>query len=739
MRPATRSTLRPDGTRVETILDPTGNAVPDLRVPFWHCPTWVADPVRSGCDSVVADDEADARVVLGDRYAVDGALSFSASGGVYVATDLDSGDLVVVKEARSHIGDDSDGHLAVELLEREFQVLDALREVPCVPTVRDLFWHGEHRYLVEDHVEGSPLGRILIGANPVWEAAPSEDARREHREFLHRLWRDLARAVAEIHEKGVVIGDLSLMNILVADWSSPDMQLTLIDFEGAWRSGLQAPRNVYTPGFAPGDPGERGVADDVYALGRVCLSALIPVATLAAVSNATANRLFERAAARLDVATEFVELFMAMTDRNAQLRPDMATVERVLADPARHSATLGEPRDDAESDASWPQLRESIVRGITQACDPGRRDRLFASEPELFRTNPIGLANGAAGVLRTLHAVGEEVPAHWISWMLAHPLGPDALPPGLFAGSTGVGVALFDLGYDELGAHLIKTAADHPLLSENPSVAHGAAGSVLANLWLHERTGDASLLARAQQLGELIISSAVPAGLGTAWVDSSGRLPVGLADGAAGVSLALLYLWLASGDERMRICGQEAVDFVIGTHIERSGSDYWSFPTYYERRGRPVLRHYWADGSAGVGTALLRWESATGLESATECLDRLMPDTERPFTVFPSLFVGLSGLGMFQLDRHALRGDDHGLECASVIGRTIQAFRVERDGWVGFPGSQLQRMSAGLGGGAAGVLLFLDRLATAEARDLTRCQVLPEPTSLLRSITTSTA
>jgi hypothetical protein len=84
------------------------------------------------------------------------------------------------------------------------------------------------------------------------------------------------------------------------------------------------------------------------------------------------------------------------------------------------------------------------------------------------------------------------------------------------------------------------------------------------------------------------------------------------------------------------------------------------------------------------------------------------------YAVFPQLFHGLAGMGNALLDLWEVSGDECYLSQAWQVAEGVLLFRIEREEGVTFPGEQAIRESADLATGAAGVALFLDRLAGAD-------------------------
>ena len=140
-------------------------------------------------------------------------------------------------------------------LAREADVLARLDS----PHVVRLLGSGTHvdgrPYLVLGWVDGQPVG-AAARTRTVWERLA--------------LFARVSRAVAGVHRRGIVHGDLKPDNVLVR----PDGTVVLIDFGAARRLGVRQPvgtgRTLLTPEFAAPEQvlGEAvGPAADVYALG----------------------------------------------------------------------------------------------------------------------------------------------------------------------------------------------------------------------------------------------------------------------------------------------------------------------------------------------------------------------------------------------------------------------------------------------------------------------------------------
>ena len=101
-------------------------------------------------------------------------------------------------------------------LGRERDMLERLAGLDVVPAVRDYFTLGEHHFLVEDFVEGRRSVADRRGATRS-ACSVSTTRRRSPSTRLGARTSDARsrRAVAAVHERGIVFGDLHPSNMLV--------------------------------------------------------------------------------------------------------------------------------------------------------------------------------------------------------------------------------------------------------------------------------------------------------------------------------------------------------------------------------------------------------------------------------------------------------------------------------------------------------------------------------------------
>jgi hypothetical protein len=184
-------------------------------------------------------------------YDVEALLGFGATGEVWRAREVATGDTVALKRLRPDV--DS---AAVEALRREAVLLQAL-QTPYVVRLRALLGAGADAVLVLDHLGGGSLASLLARrgvldpAEVVTVAAP------------------LASALAVAHERGIVHGDVTPANVLFTEEGMPVLaDLGVARLVGQRRAAVDGTAEYLDPAVAAG--GEPGPAADVWSLAAVC-------------------------------------------------------------------------------------------------------------------------------------------------------------------------------------------------------------------------------------------------------------------------------------------------------------------------------------------------------------------------------------------------------------------------------------------------------------------------------------
>jgi hypothetical protein len=700
--------LSVEGERYCALESPEGRSIPDRPMPYWAPPAWVSDPFQLGGGSA---SSASIPTLKGGRYSITQALEISNSGGVYRAIDSHTDDTVIIKEARPATATGWNGDDAVDQLRNECRLLEKVRGNGFCPAPLDLFTEWEHLFLVVEQLHGLDLSEYVEIHNPYMSAEPDANALSSYAEKLRSIWTSLAQGIAELHEIGIVCGELSIRNVVVEE---PGLDtVRMLGLDGAWEDGEFSVKEGKLGLVSPTGLGKYGTQDDSYALGLVLLGTLFPVADVLEVERGKGSEFVITIGSELGIGEGVTRAVVECFNEDPSLRPS----PRHLSNEIRRAPHWQAPTESVSAGAD-KDLRTTITAAMNYCRASAaleRTDRLFPADANVFLTNPLSVAYGATGVAYALHQIEGEVPKPVLAWILSRSIAQEDYPPGLYLGLAGIAWLFWELGLGEVALQVHRIADDHPLLWSTADLFYGAAGYGLSCLFLHDVTGEQALLDRAAQVGDLLDRSRVRDVRGCRWPDDNGEVYLGYARGGSGIALFLLYLHAVTGEERFMRLGEEALAFDL-TH---------AYPTAEGNLG--VLRgaigslenafsHCWFDGSAGVATVVARYWAKTKNPEYYEILQRLAPDTFRRISTSPSLFRGLAGLGNFLLDAFAFTGEEGYLREAHRAAEGVMMFRVQRPSGTAFPGDPLRRLSTDFATGSAGIALFLHRLVSSEAR-----------------------
>lgn len=687
------------------IVAPDGSLYPDVRAAYFALPPWVSDPFQSG-----AEPDNEMPTLKEGRYAIEEALRFTNAGGVYRATDRDTQRNVVVKEARPWTELHPNGVDAPQLRRREWKVLCHLKPLGIVPDPIDFFTEWEHTYLVESYETGATLWDFVSENNsfilPDFEN--NSASMKNYAKLVTTISRQLIDLVSKVHRAGVVIGDISFNNILVApDGSS----VKLIDLESATRRGDEPLVKLATPGFAAKSRRAGKVAsfatfdDDRYALGALLMTLILPVQTLNELDAAGSARFLESMAQLKGFPKGAASAIVGLM----QVDP----TDRISLDEARLRLDGGE--SDAESGRFYqPSVIRSertteiarITTSILSMYTPERVDRLFHASPS--GEHSLGVATGAMGVVKFLGYTQCGDTRNVIGEALLRIKHAANIRPGLYNGLAGISWVLLELGLQEEASAVYRRAMEHPHLYHSFDLYGGAAGVGMSSLKFWMETGDQAYLQDARNIGSWICDNAHLSETGARWENGTAEWPVGYAHGSSGLSMFLLYLGLADSAPEFSEIGSEALDYDLSNALTNPNGRSLSFPVY---PGGKALFPFWYTGSAGVGTALLRYREVFPSHERNAWLDRLMPDVKRQFAVTPSLLTGLAGVANYLMDcrtfgLHSVSESDvhHCLD-------GVRLFEVENEHGLtgGYPGPFLARFATDYAFGAAGIGAVLYR------------------------------
>lgn len=704
------------GERRAYIDAPDGSRYYDERLPKYVLPPWVDEPFPEPEQNADVDDQQP-EAKIGARYQVESSLQFSNAGGVYKARDLSTGDLVVIKEARPltalHRTEDGTVYDSVAALNNEAEILLKLQSLPCVPRLIDRFSEWEHTFLVEEFLEGVPLSSLR--AHDDFALLPFEwgDHIRVSR-FCTKFFKlayELLAQFEDIHRCGVILGDVSEYNIRV---DPKELTVRLFDFETSYDGSRHAKASVrwVTPGYASKTRlGREALAyeDDWYALGMLLYSLVLPVQPLFALEDAARETFLTVIERSISLPADVGALIQELWHGNAQAARDIASYHVAHAQGA--DPVLRQQEPDWSQNVLEQDIHTALVDVSTyleRHCTPNRSDRLWPQDCMAYQTNPLSLAYGACGPLLALQELNGSVPASALQWVLDRLPARQALEPGFYVGWSGVGWTLARLGAVDAAVQALDHARSLIHTGISADFFHGLAGIGHAHLALYHATGEAKYLEHVMHFADAILQAATPTASGLCWPTASHKEGWhGLAYGNSGVVSFLVEAHRVSGEKRLLDAAREAAAHEFGAAMALPGELAWARPESLTTKDP-----YFLSGGCGIALAFLDLWKATSTPYYLDTAKQAMSNSYSRFTVLPSLFEGLAGIGTSLLEFAEATGDVSYRQQAWTLARSILCYQIHRPEGVAFPGRGLLRISADYGYGIAGIACFLSRLLT---------------------------
>jgi serine/threonine protein kinase len=326
--------------------------------------------------------------ILADRYRIERSLGSGGMSRVYLAHDAELGRTVAVKVFPQSLADDD-----VHRQRDEARVLASLHH-PGLVVLFDAQLSGEPPFLTMEYVAGESLYDRLARL-----PLPSADA-------VAAIIRDVAGALAYVHERGVIHRDVKPANILLPSGGEPSAKLAdfgiarLMSADGLTATGTVLGTAAYiSPEQASGRP--VAAPSDIYSLGLVFAEALSGVRMFGGTA-------LEAAAARLSTDPDlsaveiapFRGLIAAMTAREPDARP---TAPEVVADLDGAAATRVLP-SATEPLAPFPTA-ETVALAPPPAASAPSTPRRGRTAAVIAAAAIASLFCGAVAVLSLPHAV----------------------------------------------------------------------------------------------------------------------------------------------------------------------------------------------------------------------------------------------------------------------------------------------------------------------------------------------
>ncbi|MET7550806.1 class IV lanthionine synthetase LanL [Streptomyces sp. NPDC005500] len=720
-----------DGLYEAMLLAPDGSLVLDQRKAWFTPPPWAPpDPFTPGSASSTPGARTPKAVLLDGRYVVREAVRHAYKGGVFKATDQHTGQAVVIKQARPHVGSTLTGNDVRDALRHEADMLQLFASCGITPRPLRLFEQQGDLFLVQEEVDGTTL-RTWVEENTVFR---QDGAWGLDWEPAKRIVRWLTELIKVCHNKGLVLRDFNPNNVMV----TTEGRVRLIDLELLARPGTQSP-NLITRGYAaPEQATGRRIAPapeqtaDLFSLGATLFYLVSGADPVLPRDTPQVPAHPERLGPWLDLiaqdnptARRLTPLIIALMHPDPAKRPSLDTVGTFLdgdEPPAAHKPCMpGRVFEPAVS-----RLLTDGLDHLITTMEPDNDQHLWPTGSDAEGSDPLNVQHGAAGILAVLtralrHEPGPRVrqsvttAAAWIHRRIHR---EPRMLPGLYFGRSGTAWALLEAGHalgdDRLTEAAIEVALRVPLHWSNSDLCHGTAGSGLTQLRFWEATGQDIFLTRAAEAAAAVIAAAHHHNGKVTWpvpLDFPSRLagaaPYGFAHGVAGVGVFLLAAGQALHDLDCLDIASAAADTLAAAAQVKDGAAYWPGDKADARR-----RTHWCSGSSGVGSFLLRMWQAQEDTALLQLAEQAATAVHRSRWRIRGTAQchGLSGEAEFLLDLAEATGHTHYRTWAEDLLACMQARHTLHDSRMILTGESVPTPSAGYNTGIAGTVALLLRL-----------------------------
>jgi tRNA A-37 threonylcarbamoyl transferase component Bud32 len=705
-----RFRARENGDFEPVLTAPDGTMTSGIAGPHYTVPAWVSNPFLTASTAVSpaeADDGARPAPRLGERYEVTAGISRAARGIICRAQDTTTGRQVVIKQAYAYIGEDNNGADIRDHLRNERRILESLAGVPGVPDFIDHFAHSDSEFLVVGDVGDLTL-RHDVAEGGIYSPASIEER------SLPRLAVNILSLLDAIHERGVVVRDLTPKNIIV----SKSGELRLIDFETSRFEGVQC--YGWTPGYSA--PGQRAdadatIEDDYFSLGATLVYAATGMDPICIDQDFTCNvakTLHVLADVIHPPGDDMVDVIAGLLDLDRERRREAATAIRRSG-----------PLDTTALDTT--ALEEGVLDGAVRHTVRELVDavhELIRGDTSYPRSKSAYLGSAGMGVELLYHCDQPGVPealAELAEWTAEKELTLDR-PRGLHFGSMGIAIFLVSAGralhngiFLGAGLELVDREIGGPRDEDRDDHIHGLAGLGTGYLILHHLTADQNYLITAQHCAERLVTGRYQATNFDEFPDrrSAGvDVRYGFGHGLAGTADFLFSCSAATGSSRLVTAAREQYAQILTALTPL-------LATARTTQARPMSIS-WCQGLAGIGSSLAR---AVELGGERAYLDAAQLIGQASMAVAPRVPLvtqccGLAGLGEFMLDVAAVSGEQEHMYHSHA--RSIARYILTRSGGPPecrtpsrrptFPDHSLMASSGEWATGSAGVLSFFRRL-----------------------------
>ncbi|MSU01267.1 lanthionine synthetase LanC family protein [Tissierella pigra] len=679
-----------EGNSKPCIIDGYNRKIEDLRVPYFKLPP--------GINDVFTNFENNSKSQLTERYKVIKAIRFTNAGGVYLGEDIKTKELVVIKEARPHTVLIGDGKDAIYIRKEEVKRLKEFELTGYVPKVIDYFYDWEHFFTIVEYIDGEVLDEFVIRNNPIYRMGTGVQVQ-DYLKKIIKIFIKLSDFISILHKNKYIFGDFALDNFMI----TLDLDIKAIDLEGCNREGSLTQR-AGTKGFFETMRHQNLYESDIYSLGCLLFSCILKKNNMIDIKKDTFEVFLDSVLEEYNVPVELKLLILNMTSSEYNQRPCIEEVIYKLKDILYQLENKQIERQDINFKNVQIQdsLAESIKLGIKGILSSKNKTSLciFPNTPLL--NSKLNVSTGLFGIIRGLNYLG--VKAFNKEFINSHLKFPQNEPMGLYVGIAGVLWTLLDIKELEKAEMLFDQHIDIYKLGQDYSIFSGKSGIGLLCLKFYIITQDKMYLELAVKIGDNIIKD----------LEIDQIKNIGYKKGLSGISLFLLYLYIVSGDNRYILYGKDSLLLELNYQVSSNIYATIDFPGFI---GSNIASPYFIEGTSGILSVLLRYYKILKEPYLLEKSVELANSFISKYSISPTLYSGLSGMGNVLLDSYYILGDDKYKKQAYDFSRGCLLHQIKYENGILFPDLYINKLSTDFGYGTIGILMFFERLVKDKSQN----------------------
>lgn len=599
----------------------------DEPIPRYTQPSWITDPLEKYNDKTAINEK-----FCNGKYTILGVKHMSNSGGVYVAKEENTQEIVVLKEARPSLAILKNGVDAIKLRKNEMEILKVLADCPAVPRLRDQFYEWEHFFISVDYIEGKTFHQIVT--DPIFIDNKFSNPHLNLKLGIS-IFIEILKSLHSVHQCDITIGDISGYNVMI----TPTGQVKFIDFESATNKEMAFDASYFmeTQGFRyhklKKDLSNRFEVD-IEGVGLLFLSFFYNTGSFYSIAPGNIRRILDGLLKDSVITKEIFEILKEMIFSAHHFQYDL-TMEKLT----NKRDMLLEKRTKTHNSYKTPLLKNKVGVTLQKAYESMLNNACLDSSERVFRfvnqEKKLSLWRGSLGVLLTIEKLEKVLSlsssrTDEISDKLNRFMDQsDIVNPSFFDGKAGIALGT------HISQRLQKQPIDKTLITnvKEINLYEGICGIGLAYLHIYRlNKADNDLLRQASLIGEEVVER-----INNLNEKQFSVQELGFYNGLSGVSYFLLELYEDTKNQIFFDKAYQVLEHCINSTVSINDSLYVPFSPKTPKYHTGFL------GNGGVALALAKLISLQPSQDHYDLLQSLMKPMYNPYITGISYGNGLAG------------------------------------------------------------------------------------------------